>query len=224
MKKILEQNNIGVELLYDGQYEKAKDAFDIALDKLTVMLQRKESRNRLNNQEDNELVDLAEPFSLKICVVNLPKPVTSCTETFIYRNALKVYEAESQSISSSNTKNTTILTTVLAFNLGLMHHCNADTYGLAKNLISSLQLYEMAWNIIAKEPLMEHRYESLLGILNNMGAINYELDNYNQSKRCFQVLKNFCSIKSTRVPSAVLAGISSNVMLLLEEPTVAKAA
>lgn len=214
-QRILELNNKGVRLLDSGHHEPARECFKAALEETTQIL---------NEHRDELREGFSEPSQSHSPIIRVPLTGPGCqtkgvTGSYVYRYALAINQSVAHAFDYQFSLR---LTVVLMFNLGLVHHWRAIQYQQSSLLIKALRLYEMSWGLLQRSPTMD---PSALGVLNNMGAINYELAQYTQSQQCFDKLKSILMSGSVALMEETDAqdGILLNLMFL-EEPQAAAAA
>mmetsp|Transcript_23392 Transcript_23392/g.38718 ORF Transcript_23392/g.38718 Transcript_23392/m.38718 type:complete len:230 (+) Transcript_23392:66-755(+) len=217
-QRILDLNNEGVRFLDGGQHEPARECFKVALEETTQMMSL--HRNELVQDGGFSESSPSCPPILHVPLTGVGCQVKGIMGSYVYRYALAM---NNESIAYDfNYQFSLRLTIVLMFNLGLVHHWRAIQYQQSSMLIKALRLYEMSWGLLQRSPYMD---PSALGVLNNMGAINYELAQYDQSQLCFEALKGILMDGSVTLieEQDVHDGILLNLMFL-EEPQAAAAA
>jgi tetratricopeptide (TPR) repeat protein len=216
-QRILDINNEGVRLFDCGQHEPARECFKTALEETTRILNIY-TRQDLPEKFPEEASQASSPI-IRVPLRGVGCQAKGVSGSYVYRYALAMNRSIAYEFDYLFSLR---LTVVLMFNLGLVHHWRAIQYQQSSLLIKALRLYEMSWGLLQRSPTLD---PFALGVLNNMGAINYELAQYEQSQKCFDVLKSILmdgSVTFMEEPEAH-AGILLNLMFL-EEPSVAPAA
>mmetsp|Transcript_19654 Transcript_19654/g.29164 ORF Transcript_19654/g.29164 Transcript_19654/m.29164 type:complete len:238 (+) Transcript_19654:52-765(+) len=237
MERVLNMNNEGVEHLIAGKYSAAKTSLRTAL--LYLKEFHDECRRLRLERDENQICETEkippQTFSNLILqsrrVPDAPNKHSCSQQHYIYRNAIAAFldltpknESSTQELPSSSG-----LTAMIVFNLSLVYHCHADRYSSSSNLTKVLRLYKKALDALKTAPWLAHKSYSdmtVLGILNNMGAVFHELDKYEEAEDCFKVLKNvFMTSKDgvVALEAGARGGMMMNV-LFLDPPESARAA
>ena len=112
---------------------------------------------------------------------------------------------------------------VIMFNLALVHHWRGMHFGVTSLLPKALKLYEMSYSLIQNGATFE-THHLVLALLNNMGQIHHELTQYAQAEHCFKNLKDLLASGATQVlDGPEVQGFLMNIMFL-EAPSMAPAA
>lgn len=221
IEKVMNKNNKGVELLHSGRCKLAIEAFREALRQLRDFFQKDSA--------------FASHFSLIIETQLIPSMPNS---NYIYHSALVANLAKEKPNTKLRNYHKTSFhpVEVILYNLSLAHHLNINGSPVRskKEYKRVLAIYERALAAFhvksanLKIPIMIEKYPLrdivCLGILNNIGVLNYELKSYRPAALCFNILK-------TLINRSILSDLGEeahNGMLinawLLEEPKLAQAA
>lgn len=222
---VFNKNNEGVELLQCGRYRAAKRVFRDAL---------------------LQLKDLSpSKFHLPIVVEPRLVPHKAQSKNFLYQNALlvsvdrKIIQSERvlKLPKDGNDDQPIHPSAAVVYNLSLAYHlCIMDSYRSKSSRIrleQVLSMYKKALHAMNFRPLSDRinvtdqhllRDAIFLGILNNIGVLNYEFDDYEHARFCFNTLKPLMNSASLLVLGKVAhRGILMNAWIL-EEPNTAQAA
>lgn len=236
MEKVLNANNEGVELLLAGKYSAAKTSLRTALLHLKEFHDEcQRLRQESTESQSCEIKGTSQTFSNLILenrrVPDSPIKHSSNQQHYIYRNAVVAFLdlTPKKEVSNQQLPSSSGLTAMIVFNLSLVYHCHADRYSSSSNLMKVLRLYKKALDALKTAPWLSHKSHNdvtILGILNNMGAVFHELAKYEQAEDCFKALKNvFMSSKDgvVALESGARGGMMMNV-LFLDQPKTARAA
>lgn len=228
LHQIIESNNNGIRCLEAGRYDPAKDFFKLALEQITQILHLFKDHA---NQTSQGLAPVTPPSIIHVPISeSLVGEMISVKSSYIYRYALTLeIDREGRPGVDQSTvvyQYSLPLAIVIMFNLGFVHHFHTTQEPQSQDvLIKALRLYEMAWSLVQRSQLeyFSNQCPYVLGILNNMGAIYHELEQYDQARDCFVALKSLL-LNGAGVNEADAAhGIMMNVMFL-EKPYIAPAA
>ena len=223
---IIESNNNGIRCLEAGRHDLAKEFFKLALEQITKIL------HLFRDHQSSQGFAPIKPPS----IVHIPISESSVGEimsfksSYIYRYALTL-EIDREGLPGVD-QNIVVyqyslpLAIVIMFNLGFVHHFHTTQEPQSQNvLIKALRLYEMAWSLVQRSQYgsFSDHYPYVLGILNNMGAIHHELEQYDQARDCFVALKSLLLSGASVDEADASHGIMMNVMFL-EKPYIAPAA
>jgi tetratricopeptide (TPR) repeat protein len=218
-QRILDMNNEGVWLFNYGQHEPARECFKNGLEETTRIINI--YRQDLQEEEFPEAASQACSPITRVQLRGVGFQANGVTGSYVCRYAMAM--DRSVACYDFDYLFSLRLTVVLMFNLGLVHHWRAIQYQQSSLLVKALRLYEMVWGLLQLSPSLD---PSALGVLNNMGAVHYELAQYEQSHKCFEMLKNALmdgSVTLLEEEPEAQDGILLNLMFL-EEPSAAPAA
>lgn len=224
LEKLLKRNNDGVKLLHSGCYEAAMATFRDAL-------------SRLKSLSQKEILH----FPLVVEMHLIPNAILRSGH-YVYQNALiahvyvETVECDKTELNSQeNQKVSFSPVEVILYNLSLGLHfaITGAQVRSKKNCRKVLAMYERSLRTLKIQPLSKKtamtekhppRDVIFLGILNNIGVLNYELNNYRRARFCFDVLKSLMN----RLSLSVLGEETHKAMLtnvwFLEKPQAAEAA
>lgn len=223
MQSIVDINNEGVRLLDAGFLERARLTFKDALEQTTETL----GQHRGQMDESSCWSGDSTPSILRVPVQGSRRGFSKeSSGSYLYRYALAV---DTSNVGSNVDSATPLdyqyslrLTIVLMYNLGLVHHWRALIHYEPAVLVKALRLYEMTWRLLQRSPCLAAD-PSLLGVLNNMGILYFDLAQYKESHHCFDMLRSVFLNNQVVVEREVQDGIMLN-LLFLEEPQTAAAA
>lgn len=227
--KALNRNNEGVELLRSGKFEDARKAFHDALVQLKNLARPGSSAS-----------ECAFPPPLVVERQPIQHPLPS--KHYIYKNALvanvdvQPLQNETNKLGLHQVQNSPFRPVeVVIYNLGLVHHFritgNQDRsmkryrqicaiYGKGLQTLFMLQTKSRRGNMLSWHPL---RGIIILGIINNVGVLNHEFQDYRQARICFDLLKKHVNNADPRVlGDEAHEGMLKNIWLL-QEPNTEKA-
>jgi tetratricopeptide (TPR) repeat protein len=216
LNRIIALNSNGIIQLDAGRHDHAGQSFKLALEQTTDFFLK--YRHQL---QENCPPSSYYPPIIRVPVRGSTRGFTK--DSYIYPYALTVDITNPRGATALDYQYSLRLTVVLMFNLGLVNHWHAlqQQQQEPSRLMKALGLYEMAWGLLQRSHYGAD--PSVLGILNNMGAIHHELAEYDQAKRCFATLKSMLMSGVMVEEQEVTDGILLN-LLLLEEPQTAAAA
>jgi tetratricopeptide (TPR) repeat protein len=236
---VVELNNKGVHHLQAGDHESARIAFKEALERTTFLLNLKQEAEERMEYDGLDQIEffMGHPM-FKGINLNDPEPnqrqpntiqrvpISSTlaageTGAFVYSQALHL---------SVDCCTNPLLhdfchreSSVIMFNLALVHHWRGMRFGLTSLLPKALKLYEMSFSLIQHGASFETTL-LLLALLNNRGQIHHELTEYDDAGKCFKNLKDMLTAGASQIVGGPdVQGFLMNIMFL-ESPTIASAA
>lgn len=239
---VVDLNNRGVQHLQSGDHESARMTFKEALQRTTHLLNVKQEAEEGVEYENLDPVEFfmghplfkglnlndieantnTEPRLNSITRVPISNSlVADQIGSFVYGQALL--------LSTECCVNPLLHefchreSSVIMFNLALVHHWRGMRYGLISLLPKALRLYEMSYSLIRHGAAFETTYLHL-ALLNNRGQIHHELIEYDDADKCFKNLKDILTSGASQiVDGADVHGFLMNIMFL-DSPQLAGAA
>lgn len=230
IENILETNNDGVRLLQAGCYRDAICVFRNAMRQIRDLSQFCINRSRDELQ-----------FPLIVDTQFIPHSIPKTN--YIYQNALvakldgKESQCEKRSLTSHQDQDEVMYhpAELVVYNLSIANHLAISSgqvkskkayhraQALYEKALKALQIRQISegGSAIKKYPL---RDIICLGILNNIGVLNYEYNCYGHAKACFDALRGLINNSNLSVlGEAAHRGMLVNAWLL-DQPETARAA
>mmetsp|Transcript_10652 Transcript_10652/g.15674 ORF Transcript_10652/g.15674 Transcript_10652/m.15674 type:complete len:239 (+) Transcript_10652:72-788(+) len=229
MERILNMNNEGVEYFLAGNYRAAKKSLRTALMYLKEFHEECQRLRLLRSIENQiSLIKDAPHHSFGDLILQFRRVPDSLNEKscsqqhYIYRNAIFAFLdlTQKKGISTPQVQNSSGLAAMIIFNMSLVYHYHAECYNSTKNLRNVLSLYKKSLEALKAAPWFSHKsYNTmvLLGILNNMGAIFYDLAKYKNARDCFKALQKMFKTSKDHVvdlEAGAYRGMMMNALFL----------
>jgi len=199
----IESNNAAAYILKKGDRDEAMTLLSVAIEAMSRQLNADITTFLRNNEEAQRAIDLItkvrqDPNSQELnCHVETPKkhfPVTvqtnfpSKSDGFVYNQALTIQPSFISNFDGQEEALRCILSSVMVFNLALVHHLAYLEGPGHKDLLDALKkLYKMA-DRLSDECLRDHlddKYILLdlrIALLNNSAVVYHDLCQYDRSK------------------------------------------
>lgn len=238
MKIAFQLNNLGVSFLNVGAFDKAQEAFKAAVDLMKCYTSDKNDREV--QKASRKIIDKwrlhCEAETPKI--LELPSmPEESC---FVAKVAFEIPEAITLSVASKGLADAWE-SAILLHNLALSLHCTGLQSGALTPLSKALKVYELSKKLVTAcldsrihteqtpwETEASHALKTqlVMSLLNNMGQIHHQMQEYELARHYFDGLSSVLSTRISPFLQAHCPDINTYYLnaMLLQQPKVAPAA